>query len=182
MSLHAADVRGSWRRSALVMALVTTLAMTLALTGCATPTAPFTGVNANAKSVTVPADIRRGAESATLVIVSLRIEGKGPYSFALDTGASLTLIDSSLARELRLPVAGPLVDIAGVGGKQFVTPVRVKVWSIGAQALPNHVISSTPLTTLRESDGIDGLLGSDVLSTFSSVTIDFANSEVILTS
>lgn len=154
----------------------------LALAGCATPSwVPFVGATANASSVTAPAQILRGPDGATLVVVQLTISGKGPYAFALDTGASLTLIDSDLAQQLRLPVAGPPESIAGVGGKQRVIPVNVKVWALGAATLPSRTITSASLAELRRDDGIVGLLGSDVLSAFSSVTVDYANSQVILT-
>ncbi len=159
------------------------LVLTLALAGCATPqlTMPFTGVSANGKSITVPARIRHGANGSTLVVVDLTINGKGPYSFALDTGASLSLIDLQLAQRLGLPVAGPPEDISGVGGTERVTPVTVSKWAMGAATLPARTITSAPLSDLRRSAGIVGLLGSDVLSAFSSVTIDYANSVIILT-
>ncbi len=172
--------RHPWR--ALVpLALMLTLALTLA--GCATPqiTPPFTGVSANGKSITVPARIRHGPDGSTLVIVDLTINGKGPYPFALDTGASLSLIDLQLAQRLGLPVAGSPEDITGVGGTQRVTPMSVSQWAMGAATLPARTITSASLSELRRSAGIVGLLGSDVLSAFNSVTIDYANSVIIVT-
>lgn len=166
-----------------LMLLSLTLLLALGLAGCSMPSGlPFLGVSASANSVTVPAQIRHGDDGSALVVVQLEINGKGPYSFALDTGASLSLIDSDLAQQLRLPVAGSPVDVAGVGGKQRVIPVRVSVWALGAVTLPERVITSAALPDLRRSAGIVGLLGSDVLSTFYSVTIDYANSDVVITS
>lgn len=165
-----------------LMLLSLALLLSLELAGCSMPSGlPFTGVSASATSVTIPAEIRHGDDGSALVVVQLTINGKGPYAFALDTGASLSLIDSDLAQQLRLPVAGPPVDVSGVGGKQRVTPVRVSVWALGAAILPERVITSAALPDLRRSAGVVGLLGSDVLSTFSSVTIDYANSDVVVT-
>jgi hypothetical protein len=162
------------------------LILILALAGCATPQItlpPLNGVSSdNGPGVTVPARIRHGADGATLVIVDLTIKGKGPYAFALDTGASLSLIDSQLARRLDLPVEGPPEDITGIGGTQRVIPVSVNQWAMGAVKLPARTITSASLVELRRSAGIVGLLGSDVLSSFSSVTIDYANSEIVVTS
>lgn len=160
------------------------LMLTLALAGCAAPriTIPFNGVSADGKSVTVPAHIRHGPDGSTLVTVDLTIRGQGPYSFAFDTGASLSLIDSQVAQRLGLPVAGPPEDLSGIGGTQRVTPVKVSQWAIGAATLPDRTITSASLSELRRNGGIVGLLGSDVLSTYSSVTIDYANSVIVLTS
>src|SRR5689334_5038561 len=36
-------------------------------------------------------------------VVDVRINGRGPYRFILDTGASTTVIDAGLNRELALP-------------------------------------------------------------------------------
>jgi hypothetical protein len=158
------------------------LFMTLAaFAGCATPQLPFTS-SANGKSVTTPATIRHGPDGSTLVIVDLTINGKGPYPFALDTGASITLLDVSLARSLDLPAAGAPEVITGVGGSQRITPVSVKRWSLGAAALPARTIASASLSEIHRSAGIEGLLGSDVLSTFSAVTIDYASGVVTVTS
>ncbi len=175
--LRHAHLRG-WR--ALIPLALT---LTLALAGCATPriVIPFNGVSADGKSVTVPARIRHGLDGSTLVIVDLTIKGQGPYAFALDTGASLSLIDSQVAQKLGLPVAGPPEDLTGIGGTQRVTPVSISQWSMGAAALPNRTITSASVSDLRRSAGIVGLLGSDVLSAYSSVTIDYANSDIVVT-
>src|SRR5258706_553297 len=52
-------------------------------------------------TATAPLDTRAGRP-----IVDVMINGKGPYRFFVDTGASHTVIDSSLTAELGLPVLG----------------------------------------------------------------------------
>ena len=47
--------------------------------------------------------LRHGKQVIALVPVT--INGHGPYTFALDTGASQSLVDSSVAKELRVPGA-----------------------------------------------------------------------------
>jgi hypothetical protein len=163
-------------------ALVVTLALAIALAGCAPlQFTPLVG-SVSGKSVTIPATIRHGADNATLVIINLTIKGKGSYPFALDTGASITLIESSLAQSLGLPVTGAQEVITGVGGEQHITPVSVSNWSLGAASLPARTIASADMSAIHRSAGVDGLLGSDVLSSFSAVTIDYASSVVTVTS
>ena len=143
-------------------------------------TLPVTLANTPTQGVTVPAEIRHGDQGSTLVVVEVVIHGKGPYPMALDTGASLTLIDRGLADKLGLKVAGPPEQITGVGGAQQVTPVNISNWSLGKAQLPSMTITSAPLSDLQNSAGVDGLLGSDMLDRFGAITIDYANSQVTL--
>lgn len=57
------------------------------------------------------------------VVVQVKINGKGPYAFVLGSSSTLTVIDSALNNELRLPVAEGM-QAAPTGG---VTPVIVQV-------------------------------------------------------
>ncbi|HEX8998096.1 MAG TPA: retropepsin-like aspartic protease [Ktedonobacterales bacterium] len=170
---------GAWIRA---LGAVCALGMlSLMLTGCAANlTMPVTLANTPVHGVTVPAEIRHGDQGSTLVVVEVVIHGKGPYPMALDTGASLTLIDRSLANKLALPTTGPMEQITGVGGAQNVTPVSISKWSLGQAQLPNMTITSAPLSDLKNSAGVDGLLGSDVLDRFGAITIDYADAQVTL--
>lgn len=179
-SARSTRLAGASRRSRLagagarqrVKLLGVMLALCLApllLAGCQS----FTLSGTNTKGTTASAQIQHGDNGAILVIVQLTIKGHGPYPFALDTGASISLIDRALARQLGLAVTGPPEDIAGIGGSERVIPVQAQDWSLGAIKLPTATISSGPISTLSGSTGIEGLLGSDVLSHFGAVTIDY---------
>ena len=52
-------------------------------------------------------------------MVDVRINGKGPYPFILDTGASHTIVDESLARELALPAAENMGSLGSVTVDEF---------------------------------------------------------------
>lgn len=175
-------MRSSGRARAWLLGSVCALSLLcLALAGCALSlTPPVTLAETPAHGITVPAEIRHGVAGATLVIVQVTIHGKGPYPMAVDTGASLTLIDLSLADRLGLKSAGPSETITGVGGVEQVTPTSIAQWSLGKAALPSMTITSAPLFDLKRSAQVDGLLGSDVFSRIGAITIDYANSEVTL--
>jgi hypothetical protein len=69
--------------------------------------------------------------------VSVRINGKGPFQFALETGVTGTVVGAELARELRLPDMGEA--IAGRPGA--AAPVRATVTRIDKLELGQAEIS-----------------------------------------
>jgi hypothetical protein len=94
----------------------------------------------------------------------------------LDTGADRTMISPAALARTGLAAAGAPVRITGVTGTATGTLVPVARLDVaGAQIGPLTVIAyAVP------DDGIDGLLGRDVLDAFI-VTLDASASRVILT-
>ncbi len=138
------------------------------------------GVCSPSHGTTVPAQIDHNNQGAVLVIVQVTINGHGPYAFAFDTGASVSLIDQHLADSLSLPAAGAPQPVTGIGGDEEVTPVRITHWSVGKASLPPTTIVSGALTQFDSSTNVQGLLGSDVLSQVGAVTIDYDTSTVTI--
>jgi len=132
-----------------------------------------TGSVTTGKGQTTQVKILRGGGGTAMILVPVTIDGQGPYDFALDTGAGITLIDTQLADTLRLPVTGNSAQVAGVGGTQDVTPVHVDAWNAGTISLPSANIGRTGLASFKQGSGVRGLLGSDVLSSFGKITIDY---------
>jgi len=127
----------------------------------------------------VHARVVSGGGGARLVIVPVYISARGPYDFALDTGAARSLIDSRIADDLHLPSNGSEEEVTGVSGSSRALRVRVTTWRVDAVALP-----ATTILSLRLPGGsprLQGLLGSDMLSRFRSVTIDYSSQTVTLT-
>jgi predicted aspartyl protease len=115
-----------------------------------------------------------------LALVPVTIDGKGPFTFALDTGASQSLIDSAVAKRLQVPKKGSAGKIAGVNSVKKAALVRVKSWRVGQVKLPPTTIVSTNLPFGNAYAGIQGLLGSDMLSRFDVVTIDYGKQQLRL--
>jgi predicted aspartyl protease len=113
------------------------------------------------------------AHGATLALVPVTIAGQGPYLFALDTGASTTVLDSSIADELGLERTGERREVSGVIGQQWVEMVRVEQWQLGNIALDAMDIALLDLPSPTQGEGLQGLLGSDVLSDFDYVVVDY---------
>ncbi|MCW2919252.1 MAG: hypothetical protein JWN52_7320 [Actinomycetia bacterium] len=109
-------------------------------------------------------------------MVPIKVNGRGPFEFILDTGASTSTLDRSLMSRLKLPRTGQTARIQGVTGRATVPVVRVRSWTLGGQSL-----SGRSLTVINMGDpNIAGLLGSDELRRFGRVTVDFQKKRLIL--
>jgi hypothetical protein len=121
--------------------------------------------------------VLRGAHGATEVVLPVTLQGQGPFTFALDTGASTSLIDLTVARQLHLQAAGAAQPISGIGGVERATPVRVTSWNAGKINLPAATIMAAPMPAQR-TGGLAGLLGSDIWWRFGRFTLDYGNATI----
>jgi hypothetical protein len=110
-----------------------------------------------------------------IALVPVTIDGKGPYTFALDTGASQSLVDSAVARDLGVHKTGGSHRVAGITNVTNVRTIEVKHWSVGDVQLPATTVVEANLPFGNADGGVQGLLGSDMLSQFDVVTIDYAH-------
>ena len=179
--------RGSRASRRLVAIAAACCALALAVGACslgAPSSGSGDGFSSNTGSVTTgeggttSVQILRGGGGTAMVLVPITIDGHGPYNFALDTGAGITLIDTQLADELHLPVTGGSTQVSGVGGAQDITPVHIDAWSAGKITLPSAEIGKTSLSSFKTNADVRGLLGSDILSRFGRVTINYNTAEL----
>ena len=110
-----------------------------------------------------------------IALVPVTIDGKGPYTFALDTGASQSLVDSAVARDLGVKQSDGSHRVAGITDVTKVHTIHVKDWRVGDVELPATTVVEANLPFGNASGGVQGLLGSDMLSQFDVVTIDYAH-------
>ncbi len=129
------------------------------------------------------------ANRQALALVPVYINGRGPLPFAVDTGASRSLISAQLARSLHLKVTGSLSMLQGVGGPARAEDVQVRDWRAGGVALPPSTIAAmlassavpqSPPAPGGHVVGPVGLLGSDVLSRYGKIAIDYDRGLLVL--
>jgi hypothetical protein len=104
-------------------------------------------VELHALSVSVPMDLFAGRP-----VVSVRINGKGPFSFILDTGAAGSVVSPDLARELGLPDKGQ--TLAGRPGA--AAPVQATVTRIDRLDLGEAQVSGLFAVELELSSLLKG--------------------------
>lgn len=121
---------------------------------------------------TVPLQVLQNGPS-TIAFVPVTIQGQGPFQFALDTGASNTVVDVQVADRLGLPRTGRRGQVSGVIGQQDVELVRADRWQIGDIVLAPGDLAVLDLPDVQQGPQFDGLIGSDVLSTFDYVVVDY---------
>jgi|HubBroStandDraft_1064217.scaffolds.fasta_scaffold00037_26 hypothetical protein len=100
-------------------------------------------------------------------MIDVTIDGKGPYRFALDTGAG-DVIDTSLAAELGLPLAGVL-SARGAGEQPVdVALTRAARVEIGEVTLHDQLFRVLPLSQIvaRADPPYRGLLGFEFFDRF----------------
>ena len=119
--------------------------------------------------------------------VPVRLNGRGPYSFLVDTGASRSMLDSGVAREAGLTDTHEVVTIRSwVATLTRIPVVASGEWTAGEHRMPrsrfavydlgwSDAASRTPF-----SPPIAGILGSDVLRQFGVVRLDFASGQLLL--
>jgi aspartyl protease len=101
------------------------------------------------------------------MIIKGRINGKGPYSFLLDTGSQSTLIDSNLFKANHLINMGT-VDVSGMGLHQSTGWTLLDSFEIDGHIASRFRVIIYDLTKSQgpEDARIYGIIGEDFLERF----------------
>jgi hypothetical protein len=137
-----------------------------------------THANARTAVVTVPMRVISHGP-ATMELVPVYIAGHGPYIFMLDTGSSISSISRQLATQLGLRRTGITTQIRGVATTTRVPLAAIPSWKLGKALLAPETVAVLDLS--KTSGGkVAGLLGSDELRHFGTVTINFPRQQLQL--
>lgn len=124
-------------------------------------------------TVTVPMEL-----SVKKAVVDVKINGKGPFKFILDTGAGGTVMDQSLATELALEqdgkaTAGDFVDPRGIKANRN----RIRTLEIGGATFNDFIALSWDRSPLYQAGGPRGVLGMPLFRKLL-LTIDYPGSKI----
>ena len=118
--------------------------------------------------------------SSNSIIVAMHINGKGPFDFVLDTGASVTMIDPEILQQTGIKPQKESVGVVGVGGR----PIQAPLCTLNELALDGAAVYDMEAVAHRIShlyqSGLYGLIGQDFLNHFV-MNLDAANKTLTLT-
>jgi len=109
-----------------------------------------------------------------LILLPVIVNDQGPFQFALDTGASRTMVSSELAQELAIETVEDSPATGG-GGQIRILGGKVRSLAVGDAIARDHAIGAGEfLAMLSQAVGarLDGILGYNFLNQFR-VRIDY---------
>jgi hypothetical protein len=100
------------------------------------------------------------------MIVPISINHTGPFSFLLDTGTQMTMVDPALAAALHLEATGK-AEVASVGMQASASFARIDLVEAGSHSVANQKVLVYDLANLQATGlNIQGVLGEDFLEQF----------------
>lgn len=139
---------------------------------------------AKAETVVVPIELLPSRHFVVLV----KLDGKGPYRFILDTGAPLTIVNSKTAKDAGLTKkaggGGGLMGMLGGGMNQVQVPTMeigsVKADKTTAVVMDHPTVQAISDAFKKESGPIEGLIGFPFFARYS-MTVDYQKKELTFT-
>ena len=113
------------------------------------------------------------------MIVPVSINHTGPFSFLLDTGTQMTMLDPTLAATLKLSTSGT-AEVVSVGVSAWASFAQVELIEVGSRSTANQKVLVYDLKNLQVTGlKIQGVLGEEFLEQFD-ILIDNAHSVLCL--
>lgn len=111
-------------------------------------------------------------DRAQRMTVPVSIEGRGPFSFVIDTGAERTVLSRKIATRLALDAEEP-AELMSIAGRSMVDMVYVPELTLGSKSYDSLI---APVLLARHI-GADGILGLDGLQN-QRILFDFVNNQI----
>lgn len=108
------------------------------------------------------------------IVLPVRLNGRGPFRFLLDTGSTHTAVSGKTAAAIGAPVVAKTVIGSAAGSRQTLV-VRIDALDVGPITVPGLLASVVELEGIA---GADGVIGHDALASLH-FTIDFRERRVV---
>lgn len=108
------------------------------------------------------------------IVLPVRLNGRGPFRFLLDTGSTHTAVSGKTAAAIGAPVVAKTVIGSAAGSRQTLV-VRIDALDVGPISVPGLLASVVELEGIA---GVDGVIGHDALASLR-YTIDFRERRVV---
>lgn len=143
----------------------------LIATACTIPGSKDFGAPASTTPGEVPFELAPPNDAA--ILVAVKINGRGPYKFVLDTGATFTCIDQKLVDELKLPEWRGQFGVGVMPVQGAVKLVELDTFEVGNVKATEMKAVAIEFSRLQ-TGGLDarGLVGLNFLKSFQ-MNIDF---------
>jgi predicted aspartyl protease len=108
------------------------------------------------------------------IVLPVRLNGRGPFRFLLDTGSTHTAVSGTTAAAIGAPVVAKTAIGSAAGSRQTLV-VRIDALDVGPITVPGLLASVVELEGIA---GADGVIGHDALASLR-YTIDFRERRVV---
>jgi clan AA aspartic protease (TIGR02281 family) len=115
-----------------------------------------------------------------IIIVKVKVNGKGPFDFAVDTGASVTALSKELAEDLGVSEnAGAQKKGHCCSGELDMAMADVKSVEIGDTEVRDIQVAIMDLSSISEAlkKNLAGIIGYSFMKDYK-VTIDYPNTKI----
>lgn len=121
-------------------------------------------------------------------VVQVKLDGKGPYRFILDTGAPLTIVNSKTAKDAGLTKkaggGGGLMGMLGGGLNQVTVPTMeiggVKADQTTAVVMDHPTVKAISDAFKKDHGPVEGLIGFPFFARYA-MTVDYQKKELTFT-
>jgi len=111
------------------------------------------------------------------IVLAVRLNGRGPFRFLLDTGSTHTSLSTATAESIGAPVVAK-ASMGSVAGSRETLVVRVSSLEIGPVTVSSLLASVIDLAGVSAGGAIDGVIGHDALGSLR-YTLDFRQRQVV---